>query len=485
VRDGPHAVPDGAALPPSRRVAVAFSGGRDSLALLHACCSAAAALDLQVLAIHVHHGLMPQADAWLQSARRLVARWRRRGWPVALAHARLEGAPAAGESIEAWARAGRHAALQRLAREGGAGLLLLAQHRADQAETVLLQALRGAGPAGLAAMPQAQWRDGVLWGRPWLAQPRRAIDAYVLRHRLRPLEDPSNADARFARSRLRTQVMPVLAQGFPEAETALAAVATRAQQADAVLQEVAALDLAACCTPSGDGLWVEAWRRLSPARQANALRAWWWRRTGRGAPHTLIDRLLAELPDPSRADGRGPDLRRRACWPAVDGDQALLSRGRLLVQPALASRHSATKHTLPQRLLINLARPGRHEVPAWGGAFLVEACSAQGLSSEWLAGAHLSARVGGERFQIALRRPPRSLKKQYQALNVSAGPGRDGPLVWHGERLLYVPGLGVDARCWAAAGAPQWRLAWWPDPPVEATKTEAPAAARRHQCQLR
>ena len=88
-------------------MAVAFSGGRDSLALLHATCRAAQALGLQVAALHIHHGLLPEADAWLQDAQRLCARWRRRGWPVQLHWVRLSGQPGPGDSLEAWARAGR------------------------------------------------------------------------------------------------------------------------------------------------------------------------------------------------------------------------------------------------------------------------------------------------------------------------------------------------------------------------------------------
>lgn len=447
---------------PRDRVAVAFSGGRDSLALLHVSCRVACALGLEVVAIHVHHGLMPEADAWLHAARRLVRRWRRSGWPIVLVDARLEGKPAPGQSIEAWARIGRHGALQRLAREAGASLLLLAHHRGDQAETVLLQALRGAGPAGLAAMPAAAWRDGLRWARPWLQQPRRAIEAYVRRHRLRPLEDPSNQDPRFARNRLRGQVWPALVQAFPDAEASLAAVARRAQQADTALEELATLDLAACTTAGGDRLRVAAWRGLSPARQANALQAWWWRRTGRGAPHTLVQRLLAELPEPDANDhSAGQHAPRR--WPAVDGDEPVFKRGLLDILPVVSPRPSMPAGAMPEAIQLNLASAGRHAVSAWGGAFVVEACTAQGLPAALLRAVQLRRRSGGEQFQVAPGRPPRLLKKQFQAMAVPAGPLRDGPLLWHGDQLLFVPGLGVDARCWAAAATPQWRLRWLPD----------------------
>jgi len=306
-------------------VAVAFSGGRDSLALLHAACRAAQALGLQVAALHIHHGLLPEADAWLPQARRLCARWRRQGWPVQLHWARLSGQPAPGDSLEAWARAGRHAALAQLAQEASASLLLLAHHRRDQAETFVLQALRGGAPAGLSAMPRRILRDGLVWARPWLDQPRDAIDAYVQRHRLRPVDDPSNADTRLARNRLRLQVWPALAQAFPQAEISLAAAAVRAQEARAALDELAALDLAPLVDGNGR-LAVTGWRNLSAARQANALRAWWAGQAGHSAPQALVARLLAEV----RAKGV-------ARWPAGSGWTCRMAAGHLQVLAPPAS----------------------------------------------------------------------------------------------------------------------------------------------------
>lgn len=302
---------------PGGVVAVAFSGGRDSLALLHATCRAAQVLGLQVVALHVHHGLLAQADGWLRRAQQLCARWRRRGWPVDLRWQRLKGQPAPGDSIEAWARAGRHAALSGMAADAGATLLLLAHHRRDQAETFMLQALRGGAPAGLSAMPRQVVRDNITWARPWLNAPRSAIDAYVTAHRLRPVDDPSNADVRLARNRLRLQVWPALATAFPQAEASLAGAAQRAAQARAALDELAALDLAPLVAADGT-LAVAGWRALSVARQANALRAWWAQQAGHSAPLAFVNRLLAEVP-----------LKGAGRWPAGGGWTCQLRRGRL------------------------------------------------------------------------------------------------------------------------------------------------------------
>ena len=436
------------------RVAVAFSGGPDSLALLHATCRSAAALGLEVVALHIHHGLLPEADAWLRWAQRLCGRWRRLGWPLRLRWAHLAGAPQAGDSTEAWARRGRYAALARLAAEEGATLVLLAQHRCDQAETVLLQALRGGGPAGLAAMPRLVQRQGLYWARPWLDQPRSALAAYLARHRLRPLLDPSNNDTTFARNRLRLQVWPALAAAFGGVDSALASVARRAQQASEALAELAALDLAPLVDTQGR-LQVAGWRCLSPARQANALRAWWASQAAQGATESLVQRLLAEVP--LQGVGR---------WPAGAGAWCVLQRGTLQRVPA-ALANGVGKPTLPvlpsstpaAPESIDLSLPGRWRLPGLVGYFEVEACQTGGADPVLLRALQPRQRNGGERFQLQPNSLPRSLKKQYQSLGLPAAV-RLGPLLWAADRLVFVPGLGLDARCQAPNGAPQLALRW-------------------------
>jgi tRNA(Ile)-lysidine synthase len=253
-----------------RAVAVAASGGRDSTALLHATAHAAASLGIEVHALHVHHGLVAEAEGWLRHVQAQCRRWARSGLPLCFHAQRLSESPASGDSIEAWARRQRYRALAEMAREAGCDLVLLAHHRRDQAETLLLQALRGGGPAGLAAMPRSALRDGITWARPWLALPREAIEAYVRRHRLAYVDDGSNADPRFARNRLRSKVWPTLERAFADAEPQLHAAALRAAEAAAALEELARGDVAACC--DGDALVVPRWLALSGPRRTLLLR---------------------------------------------------------------------------------------------------------------------------------------------------------------------------------------------------------------------
>jgi tRNA(Ile)-lysidine synthase len=421
-------------------VAVAVSGGRDSTALWHATARAARGSALQVIGLHVHHGLQPEADAWVTHLQAQARRWAARGLPVSLQWQRLQGAPAAGDSIEAWARRGRYAALAEMARDGGAGIVLLAHHRRDQAETFLLQALRGAGPAGLAAMPREAQRQGIIWARPWLAHPREAIDAYLRRHRLGFIDDPSNADRHLARNRLRHELWPALAHGFEHAETSLAASAWRAQEAAACLRELAQID----ASPDGR-LHLLAWLKLSPARRANLLRTWLSGQSPSGVPESLVQRLLRELPDAAHA----------SAWP-WPGGELRLHAGQLQVVHGTNAPAAAA----PQP--IDLSREGRVAVPAWRGSFEVRAVESAGLAPQQLRHCELRARSGGERFQRASGTPPRSLKKQFQDAGVPAWQ-RDGPLLYGAQDLLFVPGLGVDARCQARHGTPMLGLRWLPD----------------------
>lgn len=271
------------------RVAVAFSGGPDSTALLIAT---ARQPGLRVLALHVNHGLQPQADAWEAQARSIAE-----SLGVGFLSRRLSGKPGQGDSVEAWARAGRYAALVEMAHEAGASLVLLAQHADDQAETVLLQALRGAGPAGLAAMPRHWQADGLHWARPWLTQPRERLQALLDGQPV--VHDPSNADPRYARSRLRTQVMPALCAAFPQAVAVLGDVARHAAQAKALAEEMAQQDLPACVDAQGR-LGFEAWARLSPARRRNVLQAWLAPQLPAGVPVSLLDRLCSEWTEKGR-----------------------------------------------------------------------------------------------------------------------------------------------------------------------------------------
>jgi len=425
---------------PAPRVAVAASGGCDSSALLHCTARQARLLGIDVVALHVHHGLMPQADDWLAHVRTQSRRW-----GAEFHSQRLQGAPAGGESVEAWARRERYRALAQMAATERCDLVLLAHHRRDQAETWLLQALRGAGAAGLSAMPRSALRDGVVWFRPWLDQPRSAIEAYVHRHRLRWVDDTSNANPRFARSRLRSAVWPLLQAAFPDAELSLSQAAQHAQDAAAVIEEVVAQALPRL--QHEGALNVKAWLELPPHHRRLTLRAWLAAALAAPVSETLVRRLSIELPMASTAR-----------WQA-GAQEVQLYRGALRVLPTPAAPLVVASSAVD----IDLSRPGRHLLPAWRGHVLVEPVLQGGVSAEVLATLQVRSRTGGEQFRLTARGTVRSLKKQYQSREVPARQ-RGGPLLFTalGE-LVFAPGLGLDARHVAGPGVPQCALQWVPD----------------------
>lgn len=427
-------------------VAVAVSGGRDSMALLHCTAHAARESGVAVWALHVHHGLLAEADRWAAFVQRTCARWAGKGLELHFAMHRLEGRPARGQSVEAWARAGRYDALAALAQQIGCRVVLLAHHQGDQAETFLLQALRGGGAAGLAAMPACIQRHGVQWARPWLGHGRAEIEAYVRAHRIRYVDDASNQDPRFARNRLRLAVMPALREAFADAEVGLAAASRRAARERALIDEVTRGDLEVIADREG-ALELARWRALSPARRHEALRAWLAPHARQGVPESLLDRLAEEL------QGTTP-----ASWPLDAATTLRRYRGRLTVE-----RESVDSGAPAWPCEARLTRVGRHRVPGIAAWVRVQSQAQAGLPRALLRGARWQPRQGAERFQGQPGRPPRSLKKQFQAAGIPAW-SRSAPLLVAADgALLFVPGLGMDARALAAPGSPRVSLEWVPD----------------------
>lgn len=241
---------------------VAFSGGIDSSVLLHALVRLSHDASRTVSAIHVHHGLSAYADAWAAHCERTC-----RALGIALTTIRVQVNAERGTGIEAAAREARYEAL-RIHAQQHATQIALAHHARDQAETVLLQLLRGAGPAGLAAMPE----HAPAFARPLLKVSKDAIDRYAKQHEIEHIVDDSNTDARFARNRLRLQVWPALTEAFSSAETTLARAATWQREADVLAFDLAQVDLARCA--DNDALLASKWSLLSSERRRNALRHW-------------------------------------------------------------------------------------------------------------------------------------------------------------------------------------------------------------------
>lgn len=273
------------AFAPALPVAVALSGGADSTALLVAC---AQRWPQQVHAIHVHHGLQAAADGFAHHCAALCAQW---NVPLVVQH--VDARPARGQSPEDAARQARYKAIEAaaLARPAHQAIksIALAQHADDQAETLLLALSRGAGVAGLAAMPARWQRAGLTWHRPLLRVAGADVRRWLLAQNVAWVEDPSNADPRYTRNRIRAQLLPALDAVFPAFRETFSRSASNAAQAAELLQEIAEADLALVGVPPR----IQALQQLSRARQANVLRSW----LRHGHQTTPAAAQLAELLD--------------------------------------------------------------------------------------------------------------------------------------------------------------------------------------------
>jgi len=276
-------------------VAVAVSGGADSAMLAVHAAHAARVQGRAVRLFHIHHGLYATADDWADHVGKL-ADWL--DLPLDLARVSVDAS--LGLGVEAAARDARYAALADLARRHGVPVVLLAHHRHDQAETLLLRLLRGTGPDGMAGMASQTRRDGVCYLRPWLATDRRLILAQARRWAdatgWHAVVDPSNEDARYARGAVRTLLAPTLDAHWPGWRDNLARHARQAADAALILNEVAQTDFAGL-EPSEDArsLSLAAWRRLAPSRQALVLRYWFGRHGVRMPTEAKLAELMRQL----------------------------------------------------------------------------------------------------------------------------------------------------------------------------------------------
>lgn len=413
---------------------VAFSGGLDSSVLLHLLAELARREAVPALsAIHVQHGLQPVAAAWPEHCRQFCAA---RGIPLQVVAVQV----AAQASVEQAARQARYAAFAEHLQPDA--VLFSAQHRDDQAETLLFRLLRGAGVRGLAAMPgQRPLGRGTLL-RPLLDCSRAELQGYAEAHGLSWIEDPSNADTRFCRNFLRQRVMPLLAERWPQASVALARSAAHLSEAEQLLGELARMDLqAACGEPAFSWLALPSLElslvtQLSDARQRNLLRHWL-------AP-------LSRMPDSDHWAG-WRDLRDAAgdaspVWKLADGELHRAD-GRLY----WLSADWLAPPVLPDPAVVRMQ--GTSELPGNGQVQIRGELPA----GRW----HLRYRLGGESLHLP-ERGRRDLKRLLNEWRVPAFVRPRLPLLFDGDELMAVANLAQSASL-QACGV---RLHW--SPPIGA-----------------
>jgi len=422
-------------------IAVALSGGLDSMVLLRLAHAYAREHGLTLFAFHVHHGLSANADAWRDHCAAACAAL---GVPFDV---RAVDVAKGKSGIEAAARKARYAALGDMCRAHGVGLLLTAHHLDDQAETVLLQLLRGSGPAGLSGMdaanraPTLLGDDRLVMARPLLQTARAELETLAQEQGIAWVEDESNSDPRYARNALRHTVMPALAQAFPGFQQRVARSGAHAQSALRVLTEVAEQDLDACL--DGDALDLAKLRALSAERINNVLRHWFGVRKLAMPSTAWMDEMLGQLFS-AREDAQllvvHPDCHVRR------------HRDRLYLVPKLpdlAGMRDPDDEGIIEKHAQAFRWNGEASLafPDYGGVLHFDAAE-QGFDPAWLRSQALAIdfRKGGERLKLAPNRPSRSLKAHFQASGIPAWERTRLPIVSSGRHLLYAAGLGMDCQ---------------------------------------
>lgn len=398
------------------RLVAALSGGIDSVVLLHLLKDFSPHLGFRLSALHVHHGLSPNADEWLDFCLSLC-----QSLDIPLEVIRVEVQDVASTGLEAAARQARYAAFKCV----DADWIVLAHQRDDQAETLLFNLLRGAGLAGAAAMPvvrEFQGGAGLRILRPLLASSRIEIERYARERHLGWIEDESNLDARYSRNFLRCSILPQLRERFPGCAATLARAAAHFAEGDALLSQLAEIDSRTVFR--GGRIQIAELVRLDEVRARNLLRY-------------VLKRAGFAMPDSSRLH----EAVRQACHAAADR-QVCIDLGQCTLQRYRGELWIAPKSAAP----LPIEWRGEHVLP-WGeGTLRFERIKGGGVAMGRIDGRSVSIqlRQGGERFQPDARRPRRELKKLLQEHGVPPWERETMPLVWCGGELVWVPGIGID-----------------------------------------
>lgn len=423
---------------PIRRLIVAYSGGCDSTALLHALTRSQHPNPVQLCAIHVNHQLQPHSAEWAEHCRVQC-----RGLGIACEIVTIASRPQPGESVEAWARTARYAALA--LQIAPTDLLLTAHHRDDQAETLLLNALRGAGPDGLQGIAPLR-RLGVGWlGRPCLEFGGEELRSYATAQRLEWIEDPTNQAPSFDRNYLRREVVPVLQARWPSMTTTLARAASLQRTAASALYQQAETYLAHSTFRSADSLHLDVLGNLPHEWQAVCLRHWI---AARGHPRPTAAQLERILSCVLGA--------RRDREPAVEWKRSGIRR------------YGDTLY-----LYAALAKPPRNDPVAWdltaplnlpGGVLTATREVDTGIRSAQVAAGSVTVcfRHGGERCRPAGRAHSQTLKRLLQERRIPPWQRANLPMVYVGEALAAVADLWVCAEFMAKPGEIGWVMTWKP-----------------------
>ena len=418
------------------KILIAYSGGIDSHVLLHLVASQAN-LKLKVVAVYINHGLQMQADAWAEHCQ-LQAEM----LGVRFMCLNVDAKAANGESPEAAARNVRYQALQSVIQTGDC--LLLAQHREDQMETLLLQLFRGAGVQGLAAMPiMLPFGAGTLL-RPLLNIAKSDIQQYALQHSLQWVEDPSNQSNDFDRNYLRNDIVPLLKQRWPSLDKTIARSAQNCAEAASLLDEWGRQMIAQLVSPVDNSLALDQLENFSAAQGSWLIRQWF---------------ALLGLKSPSQALLQA--IKQQLIDARVDAHPQIFTQGYYLKKYRQRLFCLAERHLLKQ--VDSLVWPNENaSLSLVNGYVLSRVAASSGINQQLWHSACISiqARSGGEKIKLPGRNGQHDLKKLFQEAGIPPWERETRPLIYLDGRLAAVAGLWVAEWAYACNPDACYRLNW-------------------------
>src|SRR5258708_6994792 len=429
-------------IPAGAPICVGFSGGLDSSVLVELLAEHAVPAGHRVSALHVHHGLSPNADKWVKYCERFCAN---HGVPLAVEHVRVD--PASSLGLEGAARVARYAAYA-ARREP---YIALAHEIDGQAGTGLVELLRGRGLKGISAMPELRELrgTGVQIFRPLLEHSRAELAAYASERGLRWVEDESNESTAHARNFLRHDVAPLLEARHPAWKEALARFARPAAAAGELLDELGTLD----GVPQRAGEPLPLGLALGSARRANALRAFLARNAISMPRESRLEEMARQLYE-ARDDAR---VRIDHAGVSIVRHQGTALIDRHLDRPAAGAEREAWRVAWNLEREVDLGgSPGKVLfAPSMGEGIAAAPASAGG----W----YFAHRSGGESLRLAADRPTRTLKNLLQERAIPMWDRENLPLLFHAEQVVWVPGVGIAAEYACGAGQeglkPTWSVA--------------------------
>ncbi|HVS25709.1 MAG TPA: tRNA lysidine(34) synthetase TilS [Burkholderiales bacterium] len=427
---------------PAHHLVLGLSGGIDSMVLLDILKSLSRKLRFKLSAVHVNHQLSPNASSWARFCERQCGAC---GVTLRVAKVKISGAREIG--LEAAARQARYLVY----RKQPADYIVLAHHLDDQAETLLLQLLRGSGVKGSSAMRDIRIVDsgfgtrkaGLCILRPLLDVPRSEIERYAKSRKLKWIEDESNDNTRLDRNFLRHKVFSVVEKHFPAYRETLGRAGRHFAEAADLLDELAELDSRAAL--QGGKLKAAALRELAPARARNLLR-YYFAQIGLLMPSAKrLDEILRQIAH-AREDAK-----------------VRVALGELEVRRFKGNVYVCRAHpALDPKFCLRWQGEEKLEISELGGVMALHCTQGKGMDYAKLMQEPVTIRVrrGGEKLRPDCKRPRRTLKDLLQESKIAPWERSRLPLLFSGEHLVCVPGIGIDCDYQATAGQKGLSVNW-------------------------